>query len=64
MSEECWHHAEQIVCPKCGSAQEAVVAHTFPFWSYVHHCKCGYTIMESEWKRCGEHEPRTEKEEG
>jgi len=32
--------------------QEAVVAHTYPFWTYSHTCTCcGYEIGESEWER-------------
>jgi hypothetical protein len=47
-----WHHAERIRCPKCGTVQDAVVAHTRPFWSFAHDCSvCGYHIGESEWER-------------
>ena len=43
-------HKEYIICPKCGSVQEAVVKHTLPFHTYIHTCtECGYTILESEW---------------
>lgn len=44
-------HKETIKCPQCGKIQVAEVLHTFPFWSYVHHCvSCRYFIMESEWE--------------
>ncbi len=44
------HHYEIIYCPGCEKICTATVAHTDPFWSYVHFCEhCGYTIMESEW---------------
>lgn len=42
-------HTEQIECPECGSLQNATVEHTQPFWTYIHECNCGHTIMESEW---------------
>jgi len=42
-------HYEYILCPECGEIQKATVLHTFPWYSYVHDCKCGYTIMESDW---------------
>lgn len=44
-------HTETIKCPKCNAVQTATVEHTIPFYSYVHDCECGYTIMESEWER-------------
>ena len=47
---EVWHHSERIRCPECGTEQDATVQHTRPFWTYIHHCSCGYTIMESEWE--------------
>ena len=56
---------ERIVCPKCEKAQDAIVEHTHPFWSYVHNCACGYTILESEWDRVykpAASEPRKEGE--
>lgn len=41
----------RIKCPECGTIQDAIVEHTFPFSTYVHHCEnCGYVIMESEWE--------------
>lgn len=44
-------HYDEIRCPKCGTVQSAIVAHTWPHWSYVHTCVgCGYIIMESEWE--------------
>jgi len=49
---DCWYHAETILCPHCHLEQEAVVAHTYPFWTYSHTCTCcGYEIGESEWER-------------
>jgi uncharacterized Zn finger protein len=45
-------HKDLIICPECSTTQEAIVLHTVPFYSYVHTCvKCGYVIMESEWKQ-------------
>jgi len=44
------NHQESIVCPSCGAIQSAIVEHTHPFWTYVHNCRCGYVIMESEWE--------------
>lgn len=46
-------HTETIICPSCESEQVATVEHTHPWYSYVHTCECGYTIMESEWERAG-----------
>ena len=44
-------HTEEIECPECGTRQIATVQHVLPWWAYVHECtKCGYVIMESEWK--------------
>jgi len=45
------HHEEIIICPECGREQIAIVTHTIPFYTYVHICECGYTIMESEWTK-------------
>jgi predicted phage gp36 major capsid-like protein len=44
-------HTERIICPSCKREQVATVEHKWPFYSYVHFCECGYTIMESEWER-------------
>jgi len=47
-------HSEKIQCPNCGLKQMAIVEHTFPRPTYIHTCsnkKCGYLIMESEWKK-------------
>jgi hypothetical protein len=44
-------HEERIICPQCESEQLATVIHTWPWYSYVHECTCGYIIMESEWER-------------
>ncbi len=44
-------HTETIKCPECGKIQDAVVEHTWPWYSYIHNCECGHTIMESEWNR-------------
>ena len=38
-----------IECPNCGAIELATIEETIPFWTYIHDCKCGYTIMESEW---------------
>ena len=46
-------HIERIVCPSCGKVQDATVEHTWPWWSYVHECDCGYIIGESEWPKEG-----------
>ena len=44
-------HTEIIKCPQCGLIQPAIVEHTFPWFSYVHHCvRCKYIITESEWE--------------
>ncbi len=44
-------HTEEIKCPECNRIQNAEVEHSFPWWSYVHHCLCcEYVIMESEWE--------------
>lgn len=51
MSKLASTHEEQILCPHCHRVQTAIVAHTVPFWSYVHICACGYTILESEWDK-------------
>ena len=48
-TDQCWHHAETIKCPKCGLIQDARVQHTSPVWAYDHECSCGYWITESEW---------------
>lgn len=47
-------HLEKIECPECGLIQLAEVEHTEPWWSYVHECKCGYLIGESEWDKIGD----------
>lgn len=44
-------HQEQIIFPGCKAEVTATVEHTWPFYSYVHFCECGYTIIESEWDR-------------
>lgn len=49
-------HHERIICPQCKAVCDAVVEHWWPFDAYVHHCQCGYTIMESEWQRAYEKE--------
>ena len=44
-------HLELIRCPACHKVQDAAVLHTYPFYTYVHHCiNCKYVIMESEWE--------------
>lgn len=45
-------HLELIRCPECGSHEQAAVEHSFPWWSYAHHCtKCNFIITESDWER-------------
>jgi len=44
-------HLEKIICPECNRIQDAKVEHTFPWFSYIHECECGFIIMESEWIR-------------
>ena len=45
-------HTEEIKCPECNKEQTANVAHTLPWYSYVHECiECKYIIMESEWNK-------------
>lgn len=43
---------ETICCPKCGEIEKATVEFRAadPFPIYVHKCRCGYTITESEWE--------------
>lgn len=39
-----------IICPKCMAIELATIdITTFPWDTYIHHCSCGYVIMESEW---------------
>lgn len=41
---------EFIRCPECGNIELATVdTSTWPWNTLIHHCSCGYTIMESEW---------------
>lgn len=42
----------KIECPECGSIETAIEDYTTePFPTYLHICnKCGYVIMESEWR--------------
>ena len=47
-------HTETIICPECDRIQIATVEHTFPWHSYIHECKCGYVITESEWEEEGD----------
>lgn len=44
-------HLEDIICPECKKVQTAEVKYTVPWWTYIHECKCGYIIMESEWEK-------------
>lgn len=44
------YHVEIIICPNCKTEQKAKVLHTDPFNSYVHTCKCGFIITESDWE--------------
>ncbi len=42
--------AVMIKCPSCDYVQAAIIEHSVPFNTYIHHCeKCEYIIMESEW---------------
>jgi len=40
---------ELIKCPKCKSIQKATIEQSIPWWVYVHFCKCGNIITESDW---------------
>ena len=45
------NNKETIICPNCGTIQEATVDRDVPFAVLIHDCdKCGYRIMESEWE--------------
>lgn len=45
-------HIETIICPECKEVQKAKVAHSIPFYTFIHTCvKCKYLIMESEWNK-------------
>lgn len=45
-------HIETIECPECGLVQDARVEEdTWPFWTWIHFCECGFIIMESEWQQ-------------
>ena len=45
------NNKETIICPNCGTIQEATVDRDVPFAVLIHDCeKCGYKIMESEWE--------------
>jgi uncharacterized Zn finger protein len=44
-------HTETIKCPNCGHIQEATAEMTKPFATFIHTCKCGYIITESEWDK-------------
>jgi phage FluMu protein Com len=65
-------HYELIKCPECNTVQQAMVEHTAPFATFIHHCsKCNHIIMESEWDRAslrgkeeGERGASPNKEEG
>lgn len=41
---------EYIRCPECGKIQKATIIKSYPFFTFIHNCECGYTIMESEWE--------------
>ena len=52
-----------IICPECSTTQEAIVVHTFPFLTFIHHCvKCKYVIMESEWNQIEESKTKNHEE--
>ena len=39
-----------IKCPSCKTIQAAIIEHTSPCATYIHHCvNCRYIVMESEW---------------
>jgi len=38
-----------IKCPECKMIQKANVEQSVPWWTYVHFCKCGNIITESDW---------------
>lgn len=55
LDKELETHPETIKCPECGLVQEAIVEHTFPWPTFIHHCSgCKHIIMESEWQRVNE----------
>ena len=42
----------RIICPNCGSVENAEIEISMPFNIYIHYCsKCEYVIMESEWAK-------------
>ncbi len=39
-----------IICPECGSLEDANIKVGIPWNTYIHECsECKYVIMESEW---------------
>lgn len=45
------NYKETIICPNCGTIQEATVDRDVPFAVLIHDCvSCKYKIMESEWE--------------
>lgn len=45
---------ELIICPACGSIQDAFVQYGWPFPVMVHTCTaCGFDITESDWQTVG-----------
>ena len=52
--DSCAKH-QRIVCPGCKKKQWATVRwpEDDPFPTYMHECRCGYIVIESEWQPCG-----------
>lgn len=45
------NYKETIICPNCGTIQEATIDLDVPFPVFIHDCvSCKYKIMESEWE--------------
>lgn len=47
---------EAIRCPSCKAIETANVEQSlgWPYYLvFVHECRCGYIITESEWERAG-----------
>ena len=52
VKNETLKHTETILCPECGSLENATVEQSIPWWIYIHECKnCDFIIMESDWDK-------------
>ena len=50
VKNETLKHTETILCPECGSLENATVEQSIPWWIYIHECKnCDFIIMESDF---------------